>query len=157
MEAIERKYGRHLLMVGDFQTIPVDDDFKSVNRARGHQIGDADFKKVRRMAICVRPYDTVGRPGSEQRVIVARSWECPATPKPSDRAPSAIRSMPIECAGYSVAARVGCRIPLKRHRNLLEPGPLLRLMRPDALSGGEAGSNGVEFAEGDDRVWSRQP
>jgi len=47
------------------------DYFKNVNDTYGHSVGDAVLKETsRRLLDCIRPYDTVGRIGGEEFLIV---------------------------------------------------------------------------------------
>ena len=149
IEAIEREHSRHLRRVGNFAIIVLDIDyFKSVNDTHGHLTGDAVLKEVaRRMTSCVRPYDTVGRYGGEEFVIVAPSCERSAAAGLSDRILSAIRSAPIKSAGCSVSVTASCGISISNGGNQLDPETLLRLADEALYCAKEAGRNRAEFAE----------
>ena len=148
IEAIEGEHSRHLRTAGNFAIIVLDvDHFKSVNDSHGHPTGDAVLKEVaRRMVGCVRPYDTVGRYGGEEFVIVASSCGRSGAAALSDRILSAIRSTPVETAGCSISVTASCGVSISSG-NALDPGTLLRLADQALYRAKEAGRNRAAFAE----------
>ena len=75
IDAIHREHARQLREGGSLGLIMLDlDHFKRVNDTHGHVVGDAVLKEVaRRMTACARPYDTVGRYGGEEFLVVVAS------------------------------------------------------------------------------------
>ena len=52
------------------------DHFKNVNDTYGHLCGDEVLQVVtRRMKECIRPYDTIGRYGGEEFLILASNTD----------------------------------------------------------------------------------
>jgi diguanylate cyclase (GGDEF)-like protein len=86
MERLEQEFHRAVRIREPICVISLDiDHFKKINDTYGHIFGDMVLKKVaERMQNCLRPYDTIGRVGGEEFLIVA-----PASP--SDEAVSLAR------------------------------------------------------------------
>ncbi len=67
------------------------DHFKSVNDTYGHFAGDAVLREfVRRMAASMRPYDSMGRYGGEEFLIVLPGCDENATEKEAERMRAAL-------------------------------------------------------------------
>ncbi len=75
LDALYREHARQLREGSSFGVILADlDHFKHVNDKHGHLCGDAVLKEAaRRMVGCTRPYDTVGRYGGEEFLVVVPS------------------------------------------------------------------------------------
>lgn len=94
LDAFTRERSRQIREGGSFGIILADiDHFKLVNDTHGHLCGDAVLKEVaRRMSSCVRPYDTVGRYGGEEFLIVVPASDCQGTLVLAERIRRAIES-----------------------------------------------------------------
>ena len=114
LDEIAREHSRHLRQGGSFAIILVDlDHFKSVNDTRGHPTGDAVLKEVsRRMARSVRPYDTVGRYGGEEFIVVAPSCGRSGAIALAERILNSLRSAPVETDRGPLSVTVSCRAAL---------------------------------------------
>jgi two-component system, cell cycle response regulator len=98
LDALNREYSRQKRDGGSFGIILLDlDHFKYVNDTRGHPCGDAVLKEAsRRIAEGIRPYDTAGRYGGEEfLVIVPMSGEL-GTLALAERIRASIESRPID-------------------------------------------------------------
>lgn len=75
LEALNREHSRQLREGGSFGIILADlDHFKYINDKHGHLVGDAVLKEAAsRILSCTRSYDTVGRFGGEEFLIVVPS------------------------------------------------------------------------------------
>ena len=97
LEAISREHARQVRENSSFGIIMADlDHFKSINDTYGHMSGDAVLKEAaRRMVGCARPYDTVGRYGGEEFLIVVTSANESVTLALAERMRVAIESRPF--------------------------------------------------------------
>lgn len=73
LETLQRESARSSRGGGELAVIMVDvDNFKTINDSHGHLAGDAVLREIaRRMRAAVRTYDSIGRYGGEEFVIVA--------------------------------------------------------------------------------------
>jgi len=72
------------------------DKFKSVNDTYGHFAGDAVLREfVWRMSGSIRPYDAIGRYGSEEFLIVLPGCDVNATEKQAERMREALANDPM--------------------------------------------------------------
>jgi diguanylate cyclase (GGDEF)-like protein/PAS domain S-box-containing protein len=78
------------------------DHFKKINDQYGHIMGDAVLKEVAsRMVSGVRPYDSVGRYGGEEFIIVAPGCDLEKARLLAERLCSDFSSNPVETSGRS--------------------------------------------------------
>jgi diguanylate cyclase (GGDEF)-like protein len=72
------------------------DHFKSINDGHGHFAGDAVLREfVRRMASAMRPYDSIGRYGGEEFLIVLPGCDAEDTQKQAERMRLALVGEPM--------------------------------------------------------------
>jgi two-component system cell cycle response regulator len=97
LDAIKREEARQVRDKSSFGVILIDlDHFKSINDTYGHICGDTVLKEAaRRMTGCARPYDTVGRYGGEEFLIVVASADESITLALAERTRIAICSQPF--------------------------------------------------------------
>jgi two-component system, cell cycle response regulator len=129
LDEITKEHSRHLRDRGNFAIVLIDlDHFKSINDTRGHPTGDAVLKEVsRRMASCVRPYDTVGRYGGEEFIVVARSCERSGAIALAERILNSLRSAPIETDQGPLSVTASCGIATSSAAKPLSPQELIHL------------------------------
>jgi two-component system, cell cycle response regulator len=110
MDAINRERSRQIREGGSFGIILLDlDHFKQINDSRGHLVGDAVLKEAaRRMTECVRTYDTVGRFGGEEFLIVAPSSNSSGILALAERVRIEIQSMPFQAQTGAVHVTASC-------------------------------------------------
>ncbi len=148
LDAIAREHSRQLRQGGNFSIVLIDlDHFKNINDTCGHLAGDAVLKEVsRRMASCVRPYDTVGRYGGEEFVVVAPSCDRSGAIVLTERILKSLRSTAIETDRGPVSVTVSCGIAVSSAAKALEPQELLHLADEALYRAKDRGRDRSEFA-----------
>jgi iron complex outermembrane receptor protein len=113
IDAMAREHSRQLRQGGNFGVVLIDfNHFKSINDTRGNLAGDSVLKEVsRRMASCVRPYDTVGRYGGEEFVVVVPSCDRSGAAVVTERILKSLRSAPVETGGGPFSSRQVAGLP----------------------------------------------
>jgi diguanylate cyclase (GGDEF)-like protein len=104
IDAMDRESSRQVREGGSFGVVLLDlDHFKNVNDALGHLAGDAVLKEAaRRMTLAVRPYDTVGRYGGEEFLVVVPSSDGVGTMALAERIREVIQSAPVTTEAVAV-------------------------------------------------------
>jgi diguanylate cyclase (GGDEF)-like protein len=128
LEAVSREQFRQVREGGSFGVIFADiDHFKSVNDTHGHLSGDEVLREVtQRMVGCVRPYDTVGRYGGEEFLIVAPSLDGSGALGLAERIRQAIESEPISTSSGEVRVTASLGVAVSSRDKPLESDALLR-------------------------------
>lgn len=147
LEAVNRERARQIRDGGSFGVILADlDHFKAVNDTYGHLAGDIVLKEAAcRMRSCVRSYDSIGRYGGEEFLIVVPTGDGNSTAAVAERIREAISEKPVttESGPISITASLGIAVSLDR-----EAKEVLR-SADEALYWAKArGRNRVERFEG---------
>ncbi|HKV49452.1 MAG TPA: diguanylate cyclase [Candidatus Acidoferrales bacterium] len=118
LEAVNRERARQIRDGGSFGVILADlDHFKAVNDAYGHLAGDIVLKEAAcRMRSCVRSYDSIGRYGGEEFLIVVPTGDGNSTAAVAERIREAISENPVitESGPISVTASLGIAVSFDR-------------------------------------------
>lgn len=118
LEAVNRERARQIRDGGSFGVILADlDHFKAVNDTYGHLAGDIVLKEAAcRMRACVRSYDSVGRYGGEEFLIVVPTGDGNSTAAVAERVRQAISEKPVmtESGPISVTASLGIAVSIDR-------------------------------------------
>jgi two-component system cell cycle response regulator len=148
LDAIDREGSRQAREGGSFGVILLDvDHFKLVNDTYGHLAGDAVLKETaRRITGCVRPYDTVGRYGGEEFLVVAPSSDALGTLALAERIRETIQSLPVITEASPVHVTASCGVSIGRSERPLDRQVLLRLADEALYRAKEQGRNRSELA-----------
>jgi len=148
LEAIDREYARRRREGGDLGVVLIDlDHFKNVNDTYGHLAGDAVLKEAaRRMTASVRPYDTVGRYGGEEFLVVAPSCNSSGAVKLAERIRESIQELPMPSVAGPVSITASCGVAVSTTAKPLDPQELLRSADEALYRAKENGRNRSEFA-----------
>ena len=128
VETVHRESSRQEREGGSFGLIMIDlDHFKRVNDTYGHLAGDAVLRETaHRITNSVRPYDTVGRYGGEEFVIVVPSCDEAGVIGLAERIRGAIGSTPFKTDAGPVHVTASCGICLGGAAAPLEADELIQ-------------------------------
>ena len=149
MDALLREQSRQVRESGSFGIILADiDHFKYINDKHGHLCGDAVLKEAAgRMFDCARPYDTMGRYGGEEFLIVVPASVLSGPLELAERMRIALESRPFitEAGEVQVTASFGVAVSSKE--NPIESQRLLRLADDALYCAKKYGRNRTEAAD----------
>ena len=148
LDAIHREHSRQVREGGTLGIVMVDlDHFKQVNDTYGHQAGDAVLKEVaRRMASCVRPYDTVGRYGGEEFLVVVASADSVGALALADRICREVASAPVTTDEGAVRITASCGVAVSDAAKPLDSEELLHAADEALYSAKQQGRNRAVLA-----------
>ena len=150
LETIHRERSRQVREGGTLGVILADlDHFKQINDTYGHLVGDAVLKETaRRMTACVRPYDTVGRYGGEEFLIIVPTADAAGSLRLAERMRETIAASPIKTSAGEVNVTASFGVAASDPANP-PPADSLLLRVDDALyRAKELGRNRCEIAGG---------
>jgi two-component system, cell cycle response regulator len=127
LDSLRREHSRQVREGGSFGIVLLDvDHFKSVNDTYGHLCGDAVLQEVvRRVNSTVRSYDTVGRYGGEEFLIVAPSSGVEGILRLSERIRVAIEAKPIATDAGDISVTVSLGLAVSSEAAPLDPKMML--------------------------------
>jgi two-component system, cell cycle response regulator len=118
LEAVSRERARQIRDGGPFGIILADlDHFKAINDTYGHLAGDTVLREAAlRMRSCVRAYDSVGRYGGEEFLIVVPAGDTASTAAVAERIRRAVSEKPVssEAGPIRITASFGVAVSLGR-------------------------------------------
>jgi two-component system cell cycle response regulator len=119
------------------------DHFKAINDSRGHAAGDSVLRIIASgIAAVVRPYDSVGRCGGEEFLIVAPGCGMTETWELAERVRTHVAGCSIMAGGSSV--RVSLSLGVATGRTAAEMEKLLHAADSAMYQAKNAGRNRVE-------------
>jgi diguanylate cyclase (GGDEF)-like protein len=148
LEALNREHARQRRAGGSFGIILLDiDHFKEVNDRHGHLCGDKVLREVARaMKESVRPYDTVGRYGGEEFLIVAPETDAETTLRIAERVRKTVESRAIAENEAEVRVTSSLGVAANTHLNASRPQDLLHLADEALYRAKSNGRNRCELA-----------
>jgi two-component system cell cycle response regulator len=148
LEVANREAARQIRDGGPFGAILLDlDHFKTVNDTYGHICGDHVLREAaRRIAGCVRTYDTVGRYGGEEFLIIAPTTDGPGSLALAERIRQAIEQPAIDTEAGLVSVTASCGVASSCTANPIPVNELLKLADGALYRAKTAGRNRCELA-----------
>ena len=148
MDALRNELSRQVREQKPFGVILVDiDHFKNVNDTYGHLCGDEVLQAVaRRMRECMRPYDTVGRYGGEEFLIIASAADARGTLALAERIRSVLESKPVVTQAGEVRITASLGAAMSTDARGADPQTLLRLADKALYRAKDLGRNRAELA-----------
>jgi two-component system, cell cycle response regulator len=148
MDNIRRERARQDRGAAAFAIVLADiDHFKYVNDTYGHLAGDAVLKEIAsRMVKSIRPYDSVGRYGGEEFLILAPSSDALGAMGLAERIRKAIEEKAVNFEGRMISVTGSFGIAVSAPCQLLDAQQMIR-MADDALYQAKAnGRNRCDLA-----------
>jgi diguanylate cyclase (GGDEF)-like protein len=148
LETLNREHARQRRAGGSFGIILLDiDHFKSVNDKHGHLCGDRVLREVANaMNESVRPYDTVGRYGGEEFLIVVPEADAETTLRIAQRVRKAVESRVIAENHGAIQVTSSLGVAASANLNASRPHDLLRLADEALYRAKSNGRNRCELA-----------
>ncbi len=125
------------------------DHFKSINDTYGHLAGDEALK---RLAVCmttaVRPYDSVGRYGGEEFLIIAPNCDLEETAKLAERIRQVVAAAEVEIDDHSITITVSLGVSaVSRDKGIVTLSALLQAADLALYRAKKNGRNRVEVVD----------
>jgi diguanylate cyclase (GGDEF)-like protein len=149
LDTLNREHSRQRREGGGFGIILADiDHFKSVNDKHGHLCGDEVLREVASaMKESVRPYDTVGRYGGEEFLIVVPEASAPTALRVAERIRKAVESRAIANGEDNIHVTASFGIAGSRSSDPVHPQILLHSADEALYRAKSNGRNRCELAE----------
>jgi diguanylate cyclase (GGDEF)-like protein len=154
LDALRRERSRQTRESGFFAIILLDiDHFKYVNDTYGHPAGDAVLTEAaQRIKNCIRPYDTLGRYGGEEFLIVLPTADGPGAVCVAERIREAFEEQPVVTERDKIAITVSLGIAVSGAQNSFDAESLLQMADEALYRAKRAGRNRVELAVAGEQV-----
>lgn len=132
----ERNKGRVAVIMADI------DHFKAVNDTYGHFAGDDVLREVcRRMLAAVRSYDSIGRYGGEEFVIVLPDSETLNGVEQAERLRKGVGATPVESGGTAIPVTLSLGVAVMSQSHPSDYQALLRMADAALYRAKESGRN----------------
>ncbi len=128
------------------------DHFKRVNDSKGHQVGDEVLKAVaERVMGAVRSYDSFGRYGGEEFLVVVPRCPEAALVAQAERLRNSIEKEPLDSQGGQVAVTASFGVTALEPESAVGVEELIRAADFALYQAKSRGRNRVEFIRADDQ------
>lgn len=141
LDALSRENARSRRQRQPFGVLMLDlDGFKNLNDSFGHLTGDEVLREVaRRMQDALRPYDTVGRYGGEEFLVVLPGCDHERAALLAERLRAAVADRPVDAGDRRVDVTVSAGVTAMD--GVVEPLTLVRKADDALLAAKRAGGN----------------
>ncbi|MGH9713453.1 MAG: GGDEF domain-containing protein [Candidatus Acidiferrales bacterium] len=159
LDALQREHSRQSRQGGSFGIVLMDlDHFKYVNDQYGHLSGDAVLQETaRRMRTVIRPYDTVGRYGGEEFLIVVPTSDAMGTMGLAERIRKSIEEGPVRTEAGEIQITASLGVAVSNPGIPLDAQDLLQLADDALYRAKDHGRNRAELATPSDPAVNRTP
>jgi len=149
MDALRSELARQVREHRSFGVILADiDHFKNVNDTYGHLCGDQVLQAVAlRMKESIRPYDTIGRYGGEEFLIIAPASDAAGTLALAERIRGALEATPVSTQGGDVHLTASLGATVSTDAQGVDPQRLLRLADQALYRAKQQGRNRSELVD----------
>ncbi|MGH9352269.1 MAG: GGDEF domain-containing protein [Terriglobia bacterium] len=143
LDILQRECSRMTRTKGRIAVIMADiDHFKSVNDTYGHLAGDDVLREVsRRMQSAVRSYDSIGRYGGEEFIIVLPDSEAISGTQQAERLRNSVGAKPVETAGLKIPVTLSLGVAVMSQNHSDDYQSLLRIADAALYRAKESGRN----------------
>jgi diguanylate cyclase (GGDEF)-like protein len=152
LEILERELARSRREGSALGVLMADlDHFKIINDTHGHPAGDQVLREAaERMLAAFRPYDTIGRYGGEEFLIVLPGCDIPGMVHLGERLRRSIADRPVALGTRAVAVTVSLGAAASDAAHSLDATQLLRTADTALYRAKQAGRNRVELGVAED-------
>lgn len=149
MDALHAELSRQKRDCSSFGVVLLDiDNFKKVNDTFGHLCGDEVLRTVaHRVKDCVRPYDTVGRFGGEEFLVIASRADVAGTVALAERIRATISSSAISTRAGEVTVTASLGVAVSGKSEIVHPEGLLNRADEALYRAKRLGRNQVLLAD----------
>lgn len=143
LDILQRECARMVRTKGKISVIMADiDHFKAVNDTYGHLAGDDVLREVsRRMQSSVRSYDSIGRYGGEEFVIVLPDSEAISGTQQAERLRNSVGEKPVETDGLMISVTLSLGVAVMSQNHSDDYQALLRVADSALYRAKESGRN----------------
>jgi diguanylate cyclase (GGDEF)-like protein len=155
LEVLRRELDRSHRSGNPVGVVMVDlDYFKNINDTYGHLSGDLVLSTTaQRMRSAIRAYDSIGRYGGEEFVIVAPECDAQSTREEAERLRALVSREPVETPEGALSLTASFGVASSGESKETDPGSLLKAADAALYQAKQKGRNRVELAAAPVKSW----